>query len=118
MTAIYAADGTTIPPRGVHGGTDAEPVASRKRLASGEVIDLPAFNEEVCRAGETLMFHAAGGGGYGDPLQRPPERVAASVNRGWLTAAKAREVYKVALVLDPDEGTWRIDRDETRFLRA
>jgi N-methylhydantoinase B len=116
MTAIYAADGTTIPPRGVNGGTDAGPVTSRKRLASGEVIDLPAFNEEVCRVGETLLFHAAGGGGYGDPLRRPPERIAASVNRGWLTPDKAREIYKVALVYD--DSAWQIDQGETQLLRG
>ena len=80
------------------------------------MIDLPAFNEEVCRGGETLLFHAAGGGGYGDPLRRPPERVAASVNRGWLTPDKAREVYKVALVYD--DSAWQIDQGETQLLRG
>ena len=113
MTAIYAADGTTFPPRGVNGGTDAKPVSSRKRSSNGAMIDLPAFNEETCRAGEQLYFHAAGGGGYGDPRKRPAERVLASVNRGWLTPETARAVYKVDLVFDTTDSEWRIAPNAT-----
>ena len=42
----------------------------------------------------------AGGGGYGDPLKRPIERVAEDVREGYVSAAHAREVYGVVLAAD------------------
>jgi N-methylhydantoinase B len=102
MTVVYAADGSTFPPRGVLGGGPAEPTRSQKRLADGSLVDLPAFNAEVCHAGEAMVFLAGGGGGYGEPARRSPDGVLHSVNRGWLTAEKALEVYNVTVVFDED----------------
>ena len=39
----------------------------------------------------------AGGGGWGDPLERPPERVRNDVARGLLSAAAAEQYYGVAI---------------------
>jgi len=36
------------------------------------------------------------GGGFGDPTQRDPERVAADVKNGLLTADHANQIYKHA----------------------
>lgn len=117
MTIMYAADATTFPPRGVLGGKDAAPTASQKMLANGQVVDLPAFNQELCKDGEKMMFLSCGGGGYGDPLDREPARVATSVNAGWLTAEKARDVYKVALSAPDGSGLRSVDEVVTRSLR-
>jgi N-methylhydantoinase B len=84
----------------VLGGLPASPTRSEKRLADGTIATLPAFNEEVCRAGEKLMFLASGGGGYGEPARRAPERVVRSINRGWLTPQKAKEIYGVDVRFD------------------
>ena len=43
------------------------------------------------------MVRSAGGGGYGDPLDREAERVAQDVREGYVSAAAARELYGVAL---------------------
>ena len=118
MTVIYAADGTTFAPRGVNGGGPAQNTYSRKRLADGTVVELPAFHEEVCLPGETLEFFCCGGGGYGDPLKRDPNRVVATVNRGWLSAEKARAVYRVALTLDDATDLYIVDKVATERLRA
>ncbi|ESZ04871.1 hydantoinase B/oxoprolinase family protein [Mesorhizobium sp. L48C026A00] len=118
MTLVYSADGTTFPPRGVLGGGDAKASRSAKRGADGKLVELPAFHEEACRAGERIEFVACGGGGYGDPTKRDVRRVAASVGRGWLTSKAARESYKVALVLDAEQGVWVVDQDATARLRA
>jgi N-methylhydantoinase B len=40
---------------------------------------------------------AAGGGGYGDPLERDPERVAEDVREGYVSIAAARDQYGVVL---------------------
>src|SRR5699024_1546789 len=56
MTVVYAADASSFPPKGVIGGLNAMPTYSRKQLANGDVIDLPAFNEEVIKDGEKVLF--------------------------------------------------------------
>ena len=100
MTIIYAADGTTFAPRGVNGGLPASGSWTRKLTVDGRLIELPAFHQEVFQSSEKMFCFACGGGGYGDPAKRDPARVAAMVNRGWLTADKAREIYGVTLRYD------------------
>jgi N-methylhydantoinase B len=61
---------------------------------------------------DLVVFLTAGGGGWGDPLERDPERVAADVREGYVSAEAARAEYGV--VLDP---RGRVDRGETAALR-
>ena len=117
MTIVYAADGTEFAPKGVLGGGDGGASTSTKLRDGGEAVTLPAFAEEVIENGARIAFQAAGGGGYGDPLARDPDRVAATVDRGWLSEDTARSVYGVALEQDED-GTWHTDRAGTERLRA
>lgn len=118
MTIVYAADGTTFPPRGVLGGGDGKASESIKLSHNGDRIVLPAFTEEVIEQGTKIEFTACGGGGYGDPLKRDPRRVAATVNRGWLSLADAEAVYKVALKDGPEPGVMVVDEARTAELRA
>ena len=53
------------------------------------------------------------GGGYGPPSEREPERVRKDVAEGWITVARARDVYGV--VIGPDG---QIDDEATRALRV
>ena len=48
-------------------------------------------------AGERLLLELPGGGGYGDPLQREAERVAADVRLGLVTSDVARHEYGVVI---------------------
>lgn len=119
MTIVYAADGTHFPPRGVLGGQPGKASETAMVKPGGGEETLPAFAEIVVRNGQKIRFTAAGGGGYGDPLKRDRARVAASANRGWLSATTAREVYKVALVADPESpDVFRVDEATTSALRA
>jgi len=65
-------------------------------------------------AGTVLRQVAGGGGGYGDPFLRPPDRVVKEVRNGILSIRKAKEDYGV--VLDPE--TYEFDPAETDRLRA
>ena len=65
-------------------------------------------------AGDVVRIVTGGGGGYGDPLEREPERVAGDVLDGYVTAAQAEEIYGV--VLDPRSGT--VDERATADRRA
>ena len=56
---------------------------------------------------------AAGGGGYGDPVERDADAVAADVLEGYVTPERAEKDYKV--VIDPK--TLQLDREKTRQLR-
>jgi N-methylhydantoinase B len=51
--------------------------------------------------GTLLRQWAGGGGGYGDPRKRDPERVRAQVRDGLLSPTKAAEVYGLAQDTDP-----------------
>jgi N-methylhydantoinase B len=96
MTIIYAADGTTFAPKGVNSGMPASNSWTRK-LSTASGLSL----QEVCEAGEKMLCFACGGG-YGDPARRNRSRVVETetVNRGWLTAEKAQEIYGVSLRYD------------------
>ena len=49
---------------------------------------------------DRVRFVLSGGGGYGDPLEREPERVLADVEQGYVTIEQAAADYGV--VIDPD----------------
>jgi len=55
------------------------------------------------KAGERFSNVSAGGGGYGEPLRREPERVVEDVLNGYVSPGAARAVYGV--IVHPD-GRW------------
>jgi N-methylhydantoinase B len=63
--------------------------------------------------GDVVTMDAAGGGGYGDPLDREVEEVENDVLDGYVSFEAARESYGV--VLDP--AGKRADGEATRKLR-
>lgn len=63
--------------------------------------------------GTVLRQVAGGGGGYGDPFERPAELVAREVRNGILSVDRARRDYGVVL----DWETFEIDPGETDKLR-
>ena len=58
------------------------------------------------------------GGGYGNPRDRDPSRVAAAVNRGWLSPERAAAVYGVALRLAANGIEHEVDEAATAGRRA
>jgi N-methylhydantoinase B len=62
---------------------------------------------------DVVAWQLAGGGGYGDPLQRDPARVQRDVRMGYVTMEGARRDYGVVLLTDMS-----IDEDATRLLRS
>lgn len=70
--------------------------------------------------GATWRYLTNGGGGWGDPLRRDPERVMRDVRDGYLSVAAAADQYGVAIVGDPhrEPERLRIDRAATEALRG
>jgi N-methylhydantoinase B len=64
--------------------------------------------------GDVVIMDAAGGGGYGDPLERDPEMVREDVIQGYVSLERAREDYGV--VIDPT--TMKVDKDATSRRRS
>ena len=103
------------PPWGILGGKPG--MRSTKILvrADGSREVLPSKCDQVKVApGDQLIFQTAGGGGWGDPLERAVDKVRTDVVRELVSADKARADYGV--VLDPDTG--EVDVEATRTLRA
>ncbi|HET8589600.1 MAG TPA: hydantoinase B/oxoprolinase family protein, partial [Nakamurella sp.] len=69
------------------------------------------------RAGEIIRVRTTGGGGWGDPLDRPVAEVARDVRWGKVSVAGAREDYGVVLDRDSD-GDVAVDGPATDELRA
>ncbi|MFD2470286.1 hydantoinase B/oxoprolinase family protein [Amycolatopsis silviterrae] len=108
-----------VPPCGVFGGYPGS--ASGSALVTGARADEAFGRGEVPRGiddlaaapkplqgkqfglsvgtGDVVVLRVGGGGGYGDPLERGPDLVAADVRAGVVTADAARVSYGV--VLDP-----------------
>jgi N-methylhydantoinase B len=65
---------------------------------------LPKIDVLSLEPGDVLSVRTPGGGGYGDPLERPPRDVAADVGAGLLAADDAERFYGVVVRdAEPDE---------------
>ena len=93
LSVAYGTDGSVRPAMGVRGGTSGGLSQHFRRTSDGSMHPLPAQGIVQLADGETVVSVTAGGGGYGDPLDRPRDDVARDVAEGWITAERAREVY-------------------------
>jgi N-methylhydantoinase B len=53
------------------------------------------YSQTYLAPGEVMYMHWQGGGGYGDPLRRDPQAVAADLREGKVTAEAAADIYGV-----------------------
>lgn len=65
-------------------------------------------------SGEVLRHELAGGGGWGDPLERNPEKVLRDVRNELVSMNSAREDYGVVIQSD----SWSVDYNATQKLRS
>ncbi len=96
------------PPEGLFGGKHG---AKAQFLVSGQPGN--PFGLTRMKPGDGIVMDAAGGGGFGDPLDRDPEMVQEDVIQGYVSLEKAKEDYGV--VIDP--ATMKIDLAATDELR-
>jgi N-methylhydantoinase B len=103
-----------FPPWGVLGGSAGLPSDSLVRLPGESAFAHVDFVRQPVPAGTTAVVVTAGGGGWGDPLERDPARVAADVREDYVSIDSARDDYGV--VVRPD--TLDVDGAATALLRA
>jgi N-methylhydantoinase B len=117
MTATYVSDGFVHPPRGTRGGLEGARSLAYRVRADGTTEPLDAIGEVLLQPGELLGHALSGGGGYGHPLDREPERVRADVLAHFVSFEKAREVYGVIFEEETLSETLTVDVEATRALR-
>jgi N-methylhydantoinase B len=98
---MYACDGMINPALGARGGHPGGPAWAYKRTTDGSLRELGAWAHEVLEPGETIVSISTSGGGYGPPHERAVDMVVKDLREGWITPARAAEIYGV--VVD-DEG--------------
>jgi len=97
------------PPEGLFGGGHGSRAQFLINGKSGNPYGLTQFGP-----GDVVVMDAAGGGGYGDPLERDTELVESDVMDGYVSLERAREDYGVVI----DQETLKVDVKATRTLRA
>jgi N-methylhydantoinase B len=85
----------------------------------GELPRVFAKDLTNMRPGDVFVAHYSGGGGFGDPLTRQPELVAADVASGAVPLATAQDLYGVVLAADgtPDADATAAARERLRSER-
>jgi N-methylhydantoinase B len=96
------------PPEGLFGGKGG---SRAQFLVNGERGN--PYGLTQLRPGDVVIMDAAGGGGYGDPLERDPELVEHDVAEQYVSIEGAQENYGVVI----DSDTMRLDVNATRRLR-
>jgi N-methylhydantoinase B len=81
-------------------------------------VALRPISQEDIQPGEYLGHRLSGGGGYGDPHEREAHLVRADVLAGFISLARARDVYSVAFADGPVDDSLAVDEDETARLRG
>ena len=108
-------DNVLFPPAGVNGGHAGRPGRAIVNPGRSDERQLASMSDgNVLRKGDVMRLYTSGGGGWGDPLDRPAERVRRDVRGGFVSAASAREDYGVVI----DAATGVVDSGATVELRA
>jgi N-methylhydantoinase B len=115
-TATYSvlADGAVLPAFGILGGGSGIPVGSHV-IRAGREVRFPTPGKVGgfrLLKDDVLVLQSAGGGGYGDPLERAIERVLSDRREGYVSPDRCREQYGV-VVSDGGE----VDAAATEALR-
>jgi N-methylhydantoinase B len=125
---IWPPDGETAanPPTGDDAYADSVPLAGLLNSATnapdpaGQFMypyRQPSWHTEPLTV---MRYINRGGGGWGDPLTREPERVLIDVRDGYVSVAGAARDYGVVVVGDPDEDPEGlvVDEEATARLRT
>jgi len=117
MTVIFPLDGHHHPPKGVRGGHAGAAAYAAKIDREGSEGRVPCVSAEKLLPGEFIVGADTGGGGYGDPLERDPERVRLDVLEKWVSIEQARDVYGVVFRGHVDDESLAVDLKGTAKLR-
>jgi N-methylhydantoinase B len=86
-----------IAPYGLFGGKGGRTGLYRIKRASGLMETVGANSNNQLKKGDMLIYQAAGGGGYGNPLDRNHELILQDVLQGFVSIECAEEEYGILI---------------------
>ena len=98
-TYTLLADRDRFGPWGAEGGHPAG-TAEYVLIRRGDETRLGSKSTVELEPGDTISVRTCGGGGYGPPEERDPGSVLRDVREGRVSAARARDIYRVAVAGD------------------
>jgi N-methylhydantoinase B len=111
--------GQRYPMPGIAGGGPGAPNRLTLRAGSASaVVVTHTADWEPLAAGDTITFDYGGGGGWGDPLERPPDAVLDDVLDEYVSVDGAALDYGVVLTGSLEELTLAVDVAATSALRG
>ena len=105
-------DRKKIRPYGLYGGRPGRPSANVLN-PDRNARPLESKVTTTMYRGDVIRHEWAGGGGWGDPLERDPERVLRDVRNEYVSVDSARDDYGVVI----DTGAWTVDTAATEARR-
>jgi N-methylhydantoinase B len=111
--ATGSSDGDMTPGSGVQGGHPS-PISRTFVVRDGEPMRVKPHRMVEIKTGDILAKISGGGGGVGNPFERPTASVAMDVKNEMVSVEAARKLYGVAV----DPTTFVVDEAETARLRA
>jgi len=106
------------PLRGLAGGDDAAPYSCRYRVGTPEEFEVENAISVELPANTVTAYQYGGGGGFENPLERPPEAVREDVLDEYVSLEAASARYGVVLTGTPAACDVEIDFAATEALRA
>ncbi len=109
-------DGAIVPAFGVLGGQSGKPLSSWVETTNDIVEDFATPGKvggHLVEEGERVVLRSAGGGGYGDPLDRAPAQVAEDYRLGYISETALHDIYGVVV-----DDACNVDLDATERMRT
>jgi N-methylhydantoinase B len=100
VTVSHRSDRHYTPPWGLQGGRPGARWTTFVLRGDGSREIVPGRLIFRLREGDRVIGLTGGGGGFGDPMHRPPEQVADDVRDGKISLAAARDLYGVEINAD------------------
>jgi N-methylhydantoinase B len=110
-------------PFGLHGGLPGRPNSVQVGTGGSEWVPPMGTKlaQQTMEPGDFVAVASPGGGGFGDPLERPVEAVERDLNLGYITRSTAEEVYGVVVSecrTIAGRPRFRLDRETTLQTRS
>jgi N-methylhydantoinase B len=113
VSNYFSADGVFNPTQGTRGALGGAPSGAGMITVDGKKVDVPPVGRIDLNPGERITSIHGGGGGYGLPIEREPDRVNKDVKEGIVSRERAETVYGV--IFDDE---LKIDLEKTQAKRA